>query len=519
MSGVAQHTTTIAVAPLVVPSVARIAKIALSDYRAFPSGQVYEFNLGREGKNLLLFGENGSGKTSLFRALRDLTAPKIDPQTFADLRHIYAPGDEGFISVELTAGTPSDFRWQYGEAHPRETAGEPYRQFAERCRFLDYRALLETHFVHRTASPNLFTLLVREVLPDLPVLVRGKEERLSTVYARMISSKPVDHRPKDKLQLADEACEDFSNALTNHLPEVVREARRLIEKMGYEGLVFDLKPGKVTFDRIRRSFVGQEVGLAVTLFGKPIDHPQLFLNEARLTALALAICLGAANLVLKSTIAGADGTIKTRLLVLDDVLIGLDLANRLPVLKILNEDFADWQVILMTYDRVWFDLAKEYNEHTGRWTTLQLRELSMAPGYPSRPHVEPCLDLLAVADSHLQAGDLMACAVYIRACFETRLKNVCHDHGVMIAYKADPKDVKTDQLWRGIVTRQQERVARGEIDFIDQPSLINDVETVRSTVLNRLSHSGMPGLVEREVRFALETIRKLQFCTFKKVRI
>jgi energy-coupling factor transporter ATP-binding protein EcfA2 len=500
--------------PAAAPVVARVEKIKLSDYRAFPSGQIYEFNLGPEGKNLLLFGENGSGKTSLFRALRDLAAFKPGPEAFADLRHIYAPGTEGFISVQLTAGTPSEFRWDYGEDHPRKTAGQPFNQFAGRCRFLDYRALLETNFVHRTATPNLFNLLMDEVLPDLPVLVRGKEQKLGAVYADMLSRKPENHRGNWRIPTADMACRDFSNALANHLPEVVEEARRLITKMGYEGLEFDLKPGKVTYDRIKRNFVGQEIGLAATLFGKPIDHPQLFLNEARLTALALAICLGAASLVLKSPTAGTDGTINARLLVLDDVLIGLDLANRLPVLKILNEDFADWQVILMTYDRVWFDLAKAYTNHTNRWTTYNLRELSTGSGQPGRPHIEPCPDLLAVAKRHLEAGDLMACAVYIRACFETRLKNVCSKHHIKVAYKTHRSEIKTNDLWQGILAVQQERKDNGDPDFIGLP-LMQDVEAVRSNVLNQLSHSGIPSLVESEVRFALETVKKLQQYQFE----
>ena len=182
MSTTAQHVATTAAAPVTIPTVARIAKISLSDYRAFPSGQVYEFDLGPDGNNLLLFGENGTGKTSLFRALRDLAALKPEPQTFADLRHIYAPTEEGFVSVRFTAGIPDEFRWEYGETHPRENGGQPYALFAQRCRFLDYKALLETNFVHRTASPNLFDLLVREVLPDLPVLVNGRQETLGAVY-------------------------------------------------------------------------------------------------------------------------------------------------------------------------------------------------------------------------------------------------------------------------------------------------------------------------------------------------
>ncbi|PKN29313.1 MAG: hypothetical protein CVU64_08880 [Deltaproteobacteria bacterium HGW-Deltaproteobacteria-21] len=105
------------------PVVARIAKIGLSDYRAFPSGQTYEFDLGETGKNLLLYGENGSGKTSLFRALKDLTELRQGPENFADLRHVFSPSEEGFISIQLTAGTPPEFRWDYGDEHPRKTGG------------------------------------------------------------------------------------------------------------------------------------------------------------------------------------------------------------------------------------------------------------------------------------------------------------------------------------------------------------------------------------------------------------
>jgi energy-coupling factor transporter ATP-binding protein EcfA2 len=498
------------------PLVARIAKIGLGDYRAFPSGQTYEFELGETGRNLLLYGENGSGKTSLFRALQDLTALHPGPVNFADLRHIFAPGDEGFISIQLTAGIPSEFRWDYGDEHPRTTAGKPYAALAERCRFLDYKALLETNYVHRTSSPNLFKLLVKEVLKDLSVIVNGKLERLGEAYERMIALDPGTYQGKRKLEAVDGACADFNAALANHLPEVIEEGNRLLVKLGYDGLTFGLKPTPVHYDRQRRGFASQEITLSVQLFGKPIDHPQDFLNEARLTALALAIYLGAAKLVLKSPSAGPDGTIIVRLLVLDDILIGLDLANRLPVLKVLNEEFGGWQVLLFTFDRTWFEMAKEYTENTGLWTYLTLREMPTVPGQPCRPNIEPCPDSLAIAEKHFRSGDLMAAAVYIRAAFETRIKNVCEKNGIKVKYKHDSKSVKADELWQGIVERQKERQGKNQTDFI--PScLMNDVETVRSTILNSLSHSGTPNLVTEEVQFALEAVKMLQEHHFKKL--
>ena len=109
----------------------------------------------------------------------------------------------------------------------------------------------------------------------------------------------------------------------------------------------------------------------------------------------------------------------------------------------------------------------------------------------------------------------MATAVYVRAAFENHIKNVCRDFGVKVHYKPDPKEVKADLLWRGIVDRQKERQASGKPHFID-PALMNEVETVRSTVLNRLSHSGTPSLVPSEVQFALDTVKKLQHHKFTK---
>lgn len=497
------------------PIVARIAKIGLSDYRAFPSGEIYEFDLGATGKNLLLYGENGSGKTSLFRALQDLAALHPGPDNFTDLRNIFAPGEEGFLSIQLTAGMPAEFRWDYGDEHPRRTSGQPYAALAERCRFLDYKALLETNFVHRTSLPNLFDLLVKEVLKDLPVIVSGRLERLGKVYERMLAADPSTYQGKRKLVAVDQACAEFNAALTNHLPEVVKEGNRLTVSLGYDGLSFELTPTTVSYDREKKSFTGQGITLSVQLFGKPIDHPQVFLNEARLTALALAIYLGAARLVLKSPSAGADGTIMVRLIVLDDVLIGLDLANRIPVLKILCDEFNEWQILLFTYDRVWFELAREYTEHTGQWTYLNLREMPTVPGQPSRPCIEQCPDFLTTAEKHLHNGDLIAAAVYIRAAFERKVKNVCRDRCIKIPYTPDPKNVKADQLWQGVIDRQKERQVNGKAVFIP-PVLMNDVETVRSNILNRLSHSETPYLVTKEVQFALETIKKLQQHEFPK---
>lgn len=47
---------------------------------------------------------------------------------------------------------------------------------------------------------------------------------------------------------------------------------------------------------------------------------------------------------------------------------------------------------------------------------------------------------------------------------------------------------------------------------------MNDVEAVRSVVLNRLGHAGRPTLTSHEVKLALDTVWRLQRHHFKKSR-
>jgi DNA repair exonuclease SbcCD ATPase subunit len=52
----------------------RIRRILLNDFRALPGTVDYELRF--DGKNLLLFGENGSGKSSIAIALRERCKPR-----------------------------------------------------------------------------------------------------------------------------------------------------------------------------------------------------------------------------------------------------------------------------------------------------------------------------------------------------------------------------------------------------------------------------------------------------------
>jgi hypothetical protein len=63
-----------------------------------------------------------------------------------------------------------------------------------------------------------------------------------------------------------------------------------------------------------------------------------------------------------------------KVLFLDDVFIGLDLTNRLPILDIIKNEFSDYQVFISTYDRHLYELAKRKfeTESPDRWKSVEL---------------------------------------------------------------------------------------------------------------------------------------------------
>jgi hypothetical protein len=109
---------------------------------------------------------------------------------------------------------------------------------------------------------------------------------------------------------------------------------------------------KITLDRsssplfLDGKILKGNAALRVSYAGREIENYHVFLNEARLSA--LAICLYLASI---KTNPLPDDSL--RILYLDDVFIGLDTCNRIPLLDIIKQEFMDcgFQVFLSSYDR------------------------------------------------------------------------------------------------------------------------------------------------------------------------
>lgn len=337
----------------------RIVHVALHDFRAFPG----TFDLPLTGGcNLLLHGENGSGKSSLAAALREFLSLETPfPRPIEPLAHVFpnlsAPLDPAtgkppsrVPKVALEFSEPDEvLTWEPGKLHPLQvddgtaqpSTTVPQRELlagvSRRSGFFEYRALLRTSY--RQGAPDLrgqlFTLFVESLLasfqPD------GGARTLGEFWQSVKDAKPITRR-KGPMRSAKWATDAFNAKLGPFLEQVRVEANRLLDFFPSHRLsITRLGHAGCQYSKASKSLIGDRIDLGVEYAGHAIARHEDLLNEARLTGLGLSMFLGAVKL------AGSNpgDAAELRVLLLDDVLIGLDLSNRIPLLDLLDKEFSN----------------------------------------------------------------------------------------------------------------------------------------------------------------------------------
>lgn len=189
--------------------------------------------------------------------------------------------------------------------------------------------------------------------------------------------------------------------------------------------------------------------------------------------------------------------IPCKILFLDDIFIGLDIANRLPLLHILADEFPEYQIFITTYDSPWYEYVKSFLEGQAGWTTLELYAQTTRGGYEV-PRIQDRTAVLAKAKAHFDNADYKAAAVYTRSTFEMILRRYCEKKRKKIAFKSKLKDYTTQDFWTAV-----------ESDV--QPATKATIEQYRGLVLNPFSHYNTEKHeVKTELAAAIQAVETLR---------
>lgn len=252
-------------------------------------------------------------------------------------------------------------------------------------------------------------------------------------------------------------------------------------------MLFEFDFQGITYNRDNKVLDGDQILLKVKFFDRDIPLHHRFLNEAKLSAIAIAIYLSSILVQPESNL---------KILALDDMLIGLDMSNRLPVIDILEEYFSDYQIFFLTYDRTWYEIVRQRTENS-KWKYAEFyfskTDESEIPRYvEDRAYLEK-------AKEYFAANDYKACAIYLRTAFEELIKKFCDKKRLSVRYSEDPKKLTSNDFWPAIKSGASL-----------QNSLIKEIECYRKFILNPLSHATIVNIIKKEISKAIEAVENLE---------
>jgi len=288
---------------------------------------------------------------------------------------------------------------------------------------------------------------------------------------------------------------------------------------------------------------------AIQVGGHTVTRPQSFLNEAKLTQLALSVRFAASLVNLHES--------DLKLLVLDDLFVSLDMSNRMQVVEILlSETFANYQKIILTHELGFF---REFRRRLGtshpEWRFLRLNGTAA-----TMIEVESEKTDIQKAAEYLHGHNLDEAALCLRkACEDTAQRFLNRDKAVdltkeFIGLRQELRAAR-NHILRELPTDLYEKVLRGtpaahrdllvsatdddiagngavdaatkgilkkqrkwlrqllkaeHVEHLRQIKLVDDILACTERVLNPAAHAGNPPLYEKEVGDALELIKQLE---------
>ncbi|WP_428655993.1 AAA family ATPase [Runella sp.] len=491
-----------------------------------------------DGKHLLIYGENGSGKSSIYWALYTLLEAvykddidlnkyfiKSNDNSLLNL-HTSNPNDS-FVRLELENG--KNYQIGLNNFTIRDDNKEAAEATSRGSDFINYRFMFRLIDFRHREEIDLFSLFEKDVFPYIKtrnVFKLIHEANESSDFNEIWNDLKKGRNKEDEKGFIIVNVEinqrEYSNKLRGFIQELnsiltdvnVSGNEILRTELGYFDIRFELKciqefkkfggGGELSDKESDIPDGSPKITLSIPEYqglSNAIKKPHSFLNEAKLTAIGIAIRFAILN-YRNDYVDGAD----FQLLVLDDLLISLDMSNRRKVLDLLlNRYTQNYQLIVLTHDKSFYHYAAkkikvEYGVESD-WEIIEMYEDDLST--PSKPYIAKKSNQLTRAEDFFKEHDYPACGFYLRKECESILDDILPDKfkfNVTAGNATIPKNLNDK------INSLQEFCQYEGIDY----SPFKELKIYKDIILNTLAHNDMNSPIYRqELKSILKIVSNL----------
>ena len=362
----------------------KIKEIRLKNFKFFYGDKSIPF----DRKHVLLYGENGSGKSSIYWALYTFLqsvykdshqgVQKYFNQSDQSLRNRFADDAvDSFIKLVFEDEQESITEKTISNKTVNTKTGDMVKQAVLGSELINYKLLSKIHDFKNPQQIDLFPLMDKDTF----MFINFRENLIKSDQTEGTANaqdwweyikggmQPRGKMNEQPYKTFKDATEKFNDELKSYLDSIIEYLNKYLMKFNqkftvsfefipceYDGFVEGSTTKRTHKTLVPKIYLHASLNHEKLAEGKKqITRPHTFLNEAKLTAIALSIRFAMLDQKIYTSKLTAD---TPKFLVLDDLLISLDMSNRECVLDIVLKDFDKYQILILTHDRNFFELTR-----------------------------------------------------------------------------------------------------------------------------------------------------------------
>lgn len=543
----------------------RVNKISICNLKGFKK----EFPVNVDSANVLIFGENGSGKSSIYWSVythyeayaksREEAGKYFKHGHPENLRNRFCePTDDSYITISFTNDANASLN--ITDSGSNYYSEDPeirnfMRDTAITSDFMNYKFLSSLFDFANSSNNDVYKIFRKQVFPVLNFngQFNGIDDQplpsSNAAYLWDYLHDNISNLPLNRKQAIDltspqykaytRLLNKFNEALSTQLAGIIMAANIKLHDIFHVEAEVVLKYSKAEFNLIypdrkksRDKKLHDPQILLHARMTNPgvkntdvITHPKSFFNEAKITSMALAIRL--AILETRSPVDHAPSTI-----FFDDILISLDMSLRRLVIPVILNYAESRQIFILTHDRALFYLWQEAINHRKqeikRINARIKEENKLLPPAERKQTQEPpkwqILELYSIIEDgipaskfvktnsylenariHLDALRIHECANSLRRACEKELKRILP---LNVQYEVPRKASDTGGAvdLNGLIERFVK--FRGELNL---PNDFRQLDNDRKLIMNPYSHDDIETPFYREeLSRCIEVVTRLK---------